>query len=619
MAIAWGFLLFFSSVLGYVFFLNKKLGIKIEFTFIVAFSAIITVLFLGSILNLLPQTANALLVIGVIFLFYYLYKAIRGSGATPAQPLFSRDGLLAGISNNFSWGIILFIVATVYFYFFFQDAMLYFSDNYSHWALIVKSLLIEDHLPNYENIDLFTHASYPPGTALFLYYFIRLFPANTNALLLLGQMFLMLASLMTIFAFFDNRKKKNLVFVGVGFVVAIISLLGVANVRNLCVDTLLPIYTMGSFALILYYSKQVKTAALCSIPILTTILLIKSSGTIFAVFSMAVLVLVYFGSCRGEKGIARVFNKHSILPVLGAIALPFFCVYLWDQHLAMVFSPDQLGKHVVNMDFFSSMYHDKMGTTVSETLDAFKNAVVTKSFLGNRIMVIWNIVAIIAVAVFRKKGAGRYIKYFILIDVMYVAYLLGLLGMYVFSMEETGAVVLSGFERYVSTIYIFINGCFSITLFSMVINSGDIDYWKKVCVSLVIVLVMWFYLSDDNVTLRDLYAEEYYDNYFATINQTYNDWFPNDYQETEGHYIIFETNTSDDYDFYSFLMAKYKMYNSNFYARDSVDLYRKAMDEEPGVADKYHDVIIISATEDVKSFMKETYGLDVSSGIYSIK
>ena len=46
-------------------------------------------------------------------------------------------------------------------------------DNFSHWALIVKSMSLTNSFPSFKT-DVIMFTSYPPGSAVFIYYFINI-------------------------------------------------------------------------------------------------------------------------------------------------------------------------------------------------------------------------------------------------------------------------------------------------------------------------------------------------------------------------------------------------------------------------------------------------------------
>ena len=87
-------------------------------------------------------------------------------------------------------------------------------DNFSHWALIVKSMSLTNSFPSFKT-DVIMFTSYPPGSAVFIYYFIKLVGV-TESNAIFAQILLILASITTIFNWknifstnFSQKQNKN--------------------------------------------------------------------------------------------------------------------------------------------------------------------------------------------------------------------------------------------------------------------------------------------------------------------------------------------------------------------------------------------------------------------------
>lgn len=181
------FLLFIISMSGFVFFVERKTKIQVEFLPIIVLSIITVILFLGGILNILPLSTMMLFIIGIILFF----KEIVIS--------YQLKKMKEKVKKYLTPGIIIFAIFNIiYFFILFNQKLLHY-DNFSHWAVIVKSMLMNDSLPNFED-PILTFNSYPPGSALFIYYFNRILGVG-EGLSLYAQMIMILASLLTLYSF----------------------------------------------------------------------------------------------------------------------------------------------------------------------------------------------------------------------------------------------------------------------------------------------------------------------------------------------------------------------------------------------------------------------------------
>ena len=68
-------------------------------------------------------------------------------------------------------GVVFFIVISAFIFRSVYGVEFTHYDNFSHWALMVKHLMIKKRFPNYSD-TIFSHISYPPGASAFIYYFV---------------------------------------------------------------------------------------------------------------------------------------------------------------------------------------------------------------------------------------------------------------------------------------------------------------------------------------------------------------------------------------------------------------------------------------------------------------
>ena len=70
-------------------------------------------------------------------------------------------------------------------------------DNFSHWALVVKDLLLTGELPGADT-SLIPFRDYPPGTSVFIFYICR-YLGHSQGMMLLAQNSVLLACFFALF------------------------------------------------------------------------------------------------------------------------------------------------------------------------------------------------------------------------------------------------------------------------------------------------------------------------------------------------------------------------------------------------------------------------------------
>lgn len=149
------FILFFIIIIGYLMIFDKKLKIKKDFLIPITFIILIIFLYFSSLLNMLRYATPLISIIGIGSYFYLIYK---------------KELTFKYLKEFFDYKYILIFLIMIMVSIRCLSLKIIHYDNFSHWALIVKNLFVNNTLGSFEyNVDLFT--SYPPGSALFIYYF----------------------------------------------------------------------------------------------------------------------------------------------------------------------------------------------------------------------------------------------------------------------------------------------------------------------------------------------------------------------------------------------------------------------------------------------------------------
>lgn len=444
-----GLFVFILSTMGYTLYLQKR-NIVVEFIPIIIFGAAIPILFMGGILNILKVTMLGLLGLGLLLLFLHLRK---------------NKAVKSELKELLSPGIIFFLFFCMLFIFNTRSNVFLHYDNFSHWALIVKSLGLSGELPNFNShVILFT--SYPPGSALFVYFFAKVV-GFTEANAILGQIVLILACITTLFAwtrkFQDNnlapsKNKKKQVAILVSILVLSFYLFnGPTFMKDLLVDNLLLLFSVATMNIIFYYFDNLKKALILSLPLMISMLLIKNSGVIFVGLNSLFLLASTWMSAKENR---TAITKKSTGLFAMTLLLPWILFYLWLAHVKYVYPAGGSGKHDMSLAYYKKVVSEKSFSDIIQITKAFllrmfdlRHFAMFYELLG------FSLVTLI-IALYIKKNAHVSIaklKFTLLgANIIFLGYMGILWLMYLLSMPLGEALTLASFDRYVGAIFNFL-------------------------------------------------------------------------------------------------------------------------------------------------------------------
>lgn len=264
------------SVCGYLLFISKH--IRTEFALGVFFTGLCSVMFFAGILNVMAETAFAVWLVGLILAGISIYRR-------------------ASLKQLFCPGIIIFAVSALVLLLLIHGRKIIEYDDFSHWALVTKLIYRQDRIPNFSDATI-RFQSYPTGSASLLYYFMKISGKSSEWFQIYIHALFAVGILVGLFAFVKS-------WLGVLFSLATACILLLCNngLFNLMVDTLLPISALGGMLLCYYYRDDLGKKCFWLIPYLITLVAIKNSGILFAIF-----LLVYAMFClRKKSGIPVLF------------------------------------------------------------------------------------------------------------------------------------------------------------------------------------------------------------------------------------------------------------------------------------------------------------------------
>ena len=191
------------SLIGYYLLFQRKVKLKEEFIPIVVIVSISLIMFIAFILNIAILGTILITLAGLIFLLKSVYEMIKNK----EKP-------------KINFNIIFLAIFVIWAAIILKGTILIHYDNFSHWGMIAREMLITDKLPNFESTTIM-FTSYPPGTACTIYFFCK-FLGSSESRMLFAQSLIIISSLYTLFAFCNKNKKINYIIALIAIIYMII-------------------------------------------------------------------------------------------------------------------------------------------------------------------------------------------------------------------------------------------------------------------------------------------------------------------------------------------------------------------------------------------------------------
>ena len=424
--------LFLASMWGWLFIVYRKGKIPILFVPVVTSVGISLFLYAGALTGMLNPSSWLVVGAGLLGFSFFIKNVAEKNVSFPAPTLFSVC---------FGSGILIFTVLTLGFRF-------EHYDNFSHWAMTVKSMLITDQLPDAGN-QLVTFKNYPPGCAVFIYYVCK-FLGNAQGVMLLAQNSILFSCFLAVFGII-KEKQRFLLYSFLGMGCSLLSYLNLTiRINNLLVDFLLPLLAMAAIAFVYQSRDSLWKTSLCTALILGFTCIVKNTGIVFAGFVLA----YYIWNIGKKKGIAAWIKAVTVCMTVCLSLIPYA---VWNLYVRCRFSGiEQKFQLAFRKQESLAVSKEQYGQITEEFVKAAfstSNRAILAFFLCN----IAAVLAVLFVRIFLKKQweLGRVL---VVVDLMAILYHIGILGLYLFSMPEEEAVRLAGFDRYACSIMVLAAG-----------------------------------------------------------------------------------------------------------------------------------------------------------------
>lgn len=423
-------------VLGYSFFINYLFKLPLERLVLPVCSCIILVLYISGIYNLLAYTATILIYAGFLFSAFFFILHIKNK---------TIKTFLTYNSIFFIAGVIFLILLTQSHYY----SYLSFNDDFSHWGRISKVISYNNRLANTNDPVWFI--DYPPGTALFHYFSMRLSEYSENAAYF-SQGFLIICAYTFLFSVLNVKKLSITLFCL--FYFYLLSFSFGHGFHTLAVDLLVGVL-FGTVLTAYWFNCESPKIILLISPVILLLPLIKSVGTFFAIISLIIITLdwmIITLNNKNKKVIPGVIYITSIFIIL------FTIQYSWKDHLHNEGADSTFSTNIsfskIAESFDSSTSTERQKTTIENFLKKL-SPIPSTQFSGVwEGFYSWLVFFLILCAIMtvhfstNKNNKKKLAVFFIGLYTGLFIYLFSLLILYMFSFSEYEGVRTGSLDRY---------------------------------------------------------------------------------------------------------------------------------------------------------------------------
>ena len=599
-------LAFLLSAAGYVAVARVYWKITARASYIFVFSAQALIVYFAGLLGVLPYVSYALFGGGIVA-FAALLVNKKIAQAYNASSLTALNLAFIAVFGAITASLI--------------DTFFVHYDNFSHWAVVVKYMLVTNRIPDAASA-IIDFKSYPLGSSSFLYYVGRI-AGNGEGVMLVGQGILLFASFYAVFGAIRDQKRFMLsALLGLGCSAMAFFNISI-RINNLLVDFLLPGLTLASIGILLVERNKFFTACLAVLPVLGLLAIVKNTGVIFAVIGFVFLIFRAVQFQRADEKL-RPFFWGALL----TIGLSLIPLILWNLHTSLAF-PTDAGKFSYDFQTLSSLTIDKTPTQIQYIVQLFLYMATSLSQLPTLGFVIFNGVAIVSYLVARIgfKMKWKLLGTLLLLDLAVVLYYGGILAMYILSMPIDEALRLAGFDRYASSMILFLIGGVTMRLTMDVENSFYYQQGEKrdyrafkslTSKNMYQTATVLFSLAAGLMLLSELNGmnhmrEAYEDSLPARVSAiTGDNWHAPD---NDTRYLFYSSDAGNEVSSYELpYVGRYFLFASQV---DAVSQFTD--DAFMGQIQTYDKFVILEDTPAIRVYMRKHANLPGDPGVYDVR
>ncbi len=580
---------FIVSIFGYLLWAKKTLDVPFQFVPVFVLSLITVVIYFGGIFTILYPMACLVYAIGILFFLWF--------------------GIIKHKENTYEIHLfdICFFVGAIPFLFLLLNEHLMHYDNFTHWALIVKTLYINNAFPTTNTMIEFTN--YPIGTSSLLYYF-SCFLGYSDGILLFGQGLLIFSIFYAIFGAIEKPKCFLLVAI-LGMGLSILSFFNLTiRINNLLVDFILPILTLACFAIIDRFKNDLRKQLILLLPLQAFLLIVKTTGIIY----FGIIIVAWLIEALKNHVLK---NKKDVFAAFSTMVLNLSTYFLWNYHVSTVFRG-------VQNKFSTSSLASKSSEEVTSIVNHFIHSSFdfsSRPFLGFLFGNLLIIILYFLIRIILKDKWKDLLKSLFLLDFMVILYYVGILGLYLFSMPVDEALTLAGYERYVSSIIVlFVGGL--VLRFTLLVQehlkfdeNNHVLYkspeYKKnyqkgimVCIFLIVLILS----SEYNGMVFN------HSSYETDLSYTMKNVVGDHFKENDDKFLLFGSDHDGKMTSYYFqYLAKYYLYAPNI---DAVCVFYEPNLEN--LLSNYDYLVVVEENKQEEALLKKHFHVDGTNGFYRV-
>ncbi|MEZ4510198.1 MAG: hypothetical protein R2912_13065, partial [Eubacteriales bacterium] len=365
------------------------------------------------------------------------------------------------------------------------------------------------------------------------------------------------------------------------------------------------------------------TACLASLPVLGLLTVIKSTGIVFALLGYIILIDRAIQFQRADTK-----RRPFYLLAIGIILISLLPLILWSVHKSTAF-PADTSKFSYDFQAISSLTIDKTPEQINAIIRLFLKYMISFDQRNVYGPVVVNSIAVaaylVARFVFRKNW--KLLKILLLLDLGILLHSVGILMMYIYSMPLDEALRLAGFERYASSMVLFVIGAVTMRLTMDLENSfyrqqgerrdylayssltaKNVYQITTVAFTFIAALVLLSELNGMN-SMKQAYADSLPAKVEAMVGDN---WTAPD---NETRYLFYATDEDSQVSsYYLPYVARYFLFAAQ---ADAVS----AFDEGSfmGQIQTYDKLVILETTPEIRAYMEAHAGLPGEPGVYDVR
>jgi hypothetical protein len=469
-----------------------------------------------------------------------------------------------------------------------------------------------------DDTTMVTFRNYPPGTATFIYFVIKII-GYSESRALMAQGFLLVANLPVLLVF---CKWKNPIYT-IASMISSVSLLWIigGNIYNLPVDTILGLVALSIAIICYYYKDDWRSMVLVTTPILIMLLLIKDSGKLFLFFNIVLIILFIYQSYFKGKKVQGKQLKILAYVLISVLLIPLTFNFLWGKYTEKAYPNNsyESNKFAITADKVTEIakseeFKENLGPNLIEAAtnpdsNNFKCILLLNGLSFFLLLLMY----------LRERQLSKLLlSTTLFVNAVYICYILSLYFMYLFLMPEKEAVRLASFERYQSTMVIYFAGMLMTVILYELSKSHFLTKLNWVRVGVVAaVLIVFCYPFHRNIhsiiNKPDYHSSQLNSVRYAMKIENEKIAKAGDESPMVLYYVPEGINDSG----YLTYVSVYEQLSSNFRIISSL-----SSDKERGAfinLIKNSDyLVVIEADQQINDYFSKNLYLNISTGVYKI-